>query len=100
MKNGEMAGDQVFAGVDDALAEKIISRSKENSGAAKESSCVVKGPLYHGAPGPAAFGSAEWMAGVKRRFHKFAPVAKWAVPAVLALLVLIILFVRSRDKLR
>ncbi|MDR2579348.1 MAG: hypothetical protein LBC70_11185 [Chitinispirillales bacterium] len=42
--NNERAGDQVFTNIDQALAGKIISRSKENSGAAEPVSSDAGNP--------------------------------------------------------
>jgi hypothetical protein len=74
--NSERTGEQVFGNIDEALAEKIISRSRENSGTAG---------VY-----PAANNIIK-TDNVTRYGREPAPVAKLLMPAALALLLLLLL---------
>jgi hypothetical protein len=83
--NNGRAGDHVFANVDMVLAEKIISRSKENSeSASADASASVPMPM------------PDVNDGVGRR----EPVSfvKLAIPVVLAVVVLALLIFRRKGK--
>jgi len=84
--DNERAGDRVFANVDKALAEKIISRSMENS---REPGRVhTDGPVYGGN----GYGEDG---GTVRFSFKPSPALKIGA-ALLALLVLLALVFRRR----
>jgi MYXO-CTERM domain-containing protein len=86
--DNERAGDRVFANVDKALAEKIISRSMENSRAPER--VYADTPVYGGD------GYRENGDTVRFRFEP-SPALKVGA-ALLALLVLLALVFRRRDK--
>ena len=82
--NKARAGDHVFANVDLVLAEKIISRSKENSESASADASAS-------APMP------DVNDGVGRRREPVSFV-KLAIPVVLAVVVLALLIFRRKGK--
>jgi subtilase family serine protease len=78
--SSEQAGDRVFANVDQALAEKIISRSKQNN---KSAEPVVD--------------SAAYVDDIPRSHYGLMCIIKIAA-AIVTLVVLAVLILRRRDK--
>ena len=90
--NKARAGDHVFANVDLVLAEKIISRSKENSeSAGADASASAPSSVLTSAPMP------DVNDGVGRRREPVSFV-KLAIPVVLAVVVLALLIFRRKGK--
>jgi len=91
--NNGRAGDHVFANVDMVLAEKIISRSKENSeSAGADASASAPMPDVNNSVDN---GIATDGAGRRRESVSF---VKLAIPAILALAILALLIFRRKGK--
>jgi hypothetical protein len=105
--SNERAGDQVFTNIDQLLAEKIISRSKENSGAAEP----VFGDADNPSVNPAARKNMTGMDVLNRRWDdiphqnnsissrggKSIPVIRTAAAILAALVILIWIFKRGKS---